>query len=39
MDNIKELEFDELLDIYLIVKEYIEYLNANMLEYDEGEQL
>jgi hypothetical protein len=41
MDNINlnEISYDELLSIYTIVKEYLEYLEGNIVSIDEGEEL
>ncbi len=38
MDNIKDLTFDELIEVYKTITQYIGFLNRELKNYDEQEE-
>ena len=39
MDNIENLTFDELIEVYKIIEDYIKFLNGELQNYDkQGEE-
>ena len=38
MDNIKDLTFDELIEVYKTITQYIGFLNGELKNYDEQEE-